>query len=88
MYIINFKTIRYKLTASGNIIHSILNYKPIRPLRYLRLPREQKQQSQEKMERVKCRRHQKMKSNGFSLNYQYSFKKSTNMTKYTTSAKF
>ena len=25
MFIINFKTIRYKLTASGNIIHSMLN---------------------------------------------------------------
>ena len=26
MYIINFKTIRYELTASDNTIHTILNY--------------------------------------------------------------
>ena len=43
MYIINFKTIRYKLTASGNIIHSILNYKLMRPVGNLRLPKVQKQ---------------------------------------------
>ena len=48
MFIIKFKTIRYKLTASGNIIHSILNYKPVRPVSNLRLPKEQKQQIQEK----------------------------------------
>ena len=29
--IINFKTIRYKLTAMGNIIHSILKHKLMRP---------------------------------------------------------
>ena len=33
MYIINLKTIiRYKLTATGSIIHSILNYKLLRPV--------------------------------------------------------
>ena len=57
MFIINYKSIRYKLTASGNIIHSILNYKPIRPVSNLRLPKEQKQQIQEKIEREICRRH-------------------------------
>ena len=36
----NFKTIRYKLTASGNIIHSILIYKLMRPSTILRLPKE------------------------------------------------
>ena len=41
MYIINFKTIRYKLRASGNIIHSTFNYKPMRPVSNLRLPKEQ-----------------------------------------------
>ena len=30
MFIINFKIIRYKLTALSNINHSILNYKPMR----------------------------------------------------------
>ena len=30
--IINFKTIRYKMTATGNIIHSMLNYKFMRPI--------------------------------------------------------
>ena len=39
----NFNTIRYKLNASGNIIHSVLNYKPMRPVSNLRLPKEQKQ---------------------------------------------
>ena len=57
MLIINFKTIRYKLIAPGNIIHSILYYKPMRPVSYLRLPREQKQQIEEKIEPEKCRRH-------------------------------
>ena len=38
--IINFNTIRYKLTAPGNIIHLIPNYKLIRPARILRLPKE------------------------------------------------
>ena len=56
MLIINFKNIRYKLTASGNINHSALNYKPMRPVINLRLPTEQKQQIQEKIERGKCRR--------------------------------
>ena len=57
MFIINFKTIRYKLTASGYIIHSILNYKPMRPVSNLRPPKEEKQQTKEKIEREKCRRH-------------------------------
>ena len=57
MFIINLKTIRCKLTASGNINHSIANYKPMRPVFNLRLPKEQKQQIQEKIEREKCRRH-------------------------------
>ena len=43
IFIRNFKTIRYKLNASGNIIHLVLNYKPMRPVSNLRLPKEQKQ---------------------------------------------
>ena len=57
MFIINFKTIRYNLTASGNLNHSILNYKPMRPVINLRLHKKQKQEIQEKIEREKCRRH-------------------------------
>ena len=38
--IINFNTIRYKLTASGNIIYSIFNYKLMRMVNTLRLPKE------------------------------------------------
>ena len=52
MHIVNIKTNRYKLSASGNIILSILNYKLMLPFSNLWLPREQKfmkkQQSQEK----------------------------------------
>ena len=43
MFIINFVTIRYKLTASGNINLSTLNYKHMRPVINLRLPKEQEQ---------------------------------------------
>ena len=43
MYIINFKTKGYELTASGNLINSILNYKLTRLISNLRLPKEQKQ---------------------------------------------
>ena len=39
-YFINFKTIKYKLSASGNIIWSITNYKHLRPVSILRLPKE------------------------------------------------
>ena len=49
MFIITFKTIRYKLTASGNIIHSILNYKPMRPMSNLRLPKGQTANSRKKL---------------------------------------
>ena len=45
--------IRYKLTALGNITHSILNYKLMRSISVLRLYKEQKnrqkQQFQKKM---------------------------------------
>ena len=37
--IINFKTIRYKMTASGKIIQSILNYKHMRPVWATKLPK-------------------------------------------------
>ena len=57
MFFINFKTIRYKLNASINIIHLTLNYKPMTPVSNLRQYKEQKQQVQEKNEREKCRRH-------------------------------
>ena len=43
VYIINFKTKGYELTASGNIINSILNYKLKRLVSNLRLPKKQKQ---------------------------------------------
>ena len=60
MYIINFKTIRYELTASGNIIQLFVNYKPMRLVRSLGLPKEQKQAktaNSRKNKREKCRRH-------------------------------
>ena len=38
--IINFKTIRSKLTALSNILHSILSYKLMRPLSVLRLQKQ------------------------------------------------
>ena len=41
-YIIIFNTFRYKLSASGNVIYSIFNYKLMRPVSNLRLPKEQK----------------------------------------------
>ena len=65
MFIINFKTIRYKLTASGNIIHSILNYKPMRPVSYLRLPSEQKQQIQKKLSEKSVEGIKKWSAMGF-----------------------
>ena len=39
---LNFKTIRYELTASGNINHLFFNDKLIRTVSNLRLPKEQK----------------------------------------------
>ena len=59
MFITNFKTFRYKLTASGNLNHFIPNEKPMRPVINLRLYKKQKQQFQEKIEREKCRKHLK-----------------------------
>ena len=38
--IINFKTIRYKMTTSGNINPWILNYKLLRQVSVLRLPKD------------------------------------------------
>ena len=64
LYIINFKTKGYELTASGSIIISILNYKLKRLVRILRLHKEQKtgknSNFKKKIEREKCRRHYKM----------------------------
>ena len=40
--IINFETIRYKMTASGNINPRILNYKLLRPVSILRLLKDYK----------------------------------------------
>ena len=57
MLIINFKTIRYVLTALGNIFHSIPNDKPMRLVSNLRLLKEQKQQIQGNFQREKCRKH-------------------------------
>ena len=55
MNIITFKAIRYKPSASGNIIPSIFNYKLMRPVSNLRLPKEQKKL--EKNEPEKGRRY-------------------------------
>ena len=46
MFIKKFKTIRYNLPASGNILQSSLNYKSMRPVGNLKQPKEQKQQIQ------------------------------------------
>ena len=43
MYIINFKTIRYKLTASVDIIYSIFNYQLTKPVGNSRLRKEPNQ---------------------------------------------
>ena len=42
IYIINLKTIRYKMTVLDNIIPSVLNYRTMRPVRNLRLPKNKK----------------------------------------------
>ena len=42
-----FKTVRYKLTASGNILHLMGNYNFLRPFCILRLPKEFKKQKQQ-----------------------------------------
>ena len=57
--IVNSQTIRYKLSASVNIIHSIFNYKLMRPVSTLRPPKKnrQKQQIRKKLEREKCQSH-------------------------------
>ena len=58
--IINFKTIRSKLTASSDIIHSILINKLIRPISFLLQPKEGKKQktaNSKKIEREKCHSH-------------------------------
>ena len=44
MYIINFKTIRCKLSALSNTIHSIFSYKLMRKVSNLWLPKVQKKQ--------------------------------------------
>ena len=53
---IKFNTIHQKLTALGNIFHSILNYKLMRPVSNLLLPEEHKQaktaNSRKKMRKV------------------------------------
>ena len=63
MYIINLKIKGCNLTKSvgGNIIISILSYKPKRLVSYLRLPKEQEQANTaitgKTIEREKCRKH-------------------------------
>ena len=42
MYIVNFRSTRNKLSASGNINHSIFKYKLMRAVSNLWLPEEQK----------------------------------------------
>ena len=50
---INFKTICSKLTALGNIIHSILIHKLMKPVSYLLLPKERKTQKKNKFKNKK-----------------------------------
>ena len=61
--IINVMTIRYKLTASGNIVHTALDYKLMRPVNILRLQRRknrQKRQIQKKLsEKCRAKSHRK-----------------------------
>ena len=44
--VIHFQTVRYKLTASGNSIQSILNYKLMRLVSVLRLLKEKNRLTQ------------------------------------------
>ena len=57
--IISFQTIRSKVTASGNIIHSVLIHNLMGPVSFILLTKEwkiiKKQQIQKKNERDKCR---------------------------------
>ena len=47
--IINFKTIRNKLSALGNIIHLIFNYKLMRPVSNFRLPKNKKNRKKQQI---------------------------------------
>ena len=103
MYIINFKTKGYELTASGNIINSILNYKRKRLVSIFWLPKEQKQAktaiSRKKLSEksVEGNKNDLFTKNFSMFKYflteigfffhQYNFKKS-NMNKYIRATKF
>ena len=72
----NFKTIRNKLTVSGNIINSILNYKVMgwsAFYGYLKNRKKSKDSLIKKIEREKCRSHWKknfhVKSFLLSINF-------------------
>ena len=79
IYVINFKTKVYELTASGNIINSILNYKLKRLVSSLGLPKEQKQAktaiSRKKIKREKSRWHE---NTNFSQKNLFMFRKCFN----------
>ena len=47
--ITNFKTIRSKMSVSGNIIHSILAYKLMGPVSYFLLPKEWKKRAKQQI---------------------------------------
>ena len=58
--IIIYKTIGYKLTASGNITNLTVNYKFMKPIRILRLPKNKKKGKNSKLKqftREKFQRH-------------------------------
>ena len=67
MYIINFKTTGYELTALGNIINSILNYKLKRLVSNLRLPKNKNMQKQQFQEINWARKVSKALKINFSL---------------------
>ena len=74
MFIISFKTIRYQLTASGSIIHSIFKWKPMGAVSNLRLPKEQNSKlktklSEKSVEGIKKKIKFSLKTLLFSINF-------------------
>ena len=101
MSIINFKTIRFKLTALVNTAHIILHYRVMRPFSNLRLPKKirQKPQIQKKLSEKSGKDIKKLSSKiylfptncltarRFFFFQQHDFKKSTIMNKYNLTPK-
>ena len=59
MSIINFKTVHFQLSASGNLVHSIRHYKVMRPDSNLRLPKKREAKNckfKKEDERETCQR--------------------------------